>query len=370
MTAPEQPPAAISSWPRLRVEAWPPKHRTAWQAAIRRENPLQRGGRAASLAPATRRTMTALYGQVLEWLRATGKLDPEGDPVTQITPELLGQFIAARRATLSDNTIFNNLRMLTMMLKCLEPAQEWRWVWRHSAAPRRSEARAARRPPRTFPAGLLLHRLVSAMQAVLELPVERSPRDRLRNCLLVALAVTSGLRLRNLAALRLGHNLIRRKAGWEILFDRAEVKNGEAILSQVPPALVPFLERYLAVDRPRLAARGAGATDALWVSCRGGPLSPQNIQWVFRRVGVEMLGYPINPHAARHVQATRILDDDPRALEIASLALAHSDISTVSQYYDQSGSQGAQAAWLELVAELQFGERQRRGGQRNRDRPA
>jgi hypothetical protein len=87
----------------------------------------------------------------------------------------------------------------------------------------------------------------------------------------------------------------------------------------------------------------------VWLSARGGALSPATVGAIFDRVGMEMLGYPIIPHSTRHVAATRILDDDPRALNIASLALGHKKTQSTSEFYDRSGPRATQAVWLSLV---------------------
>ncbi len=85
------------------------------------------------------------------------------------------------------------------------------------------------------------------------------------------------------------------------------------------------------------------------MSARGNALSQDSVGAIFRRVGNAMLGYPINPHSTRHVAATRILDDDPRALNTASLALGHKKLRTASEFYDRSGPRAPQAVWLSLV---------------------
>jgi len=339
-------------WRALPVSGWPPKHQEAWAEANRRDSPVRRGGRATSLSPATKVIMSELYGTFLWWVTTSGYLDPQSEPGTQMTPDLHAEFVAARRKTVSDNTTYNNLRMLAMMMKCLDPGHDWKWMWRNSGAPRRWEARAARRSPRSFPAGQLIHRIILALEQAFEVPLDQLPVERVRDCVLIALTVTSGLRVRNLASMRLDQHLICRKTGWEVLFDATEVKNEEAILLKVPAFLNPFMDRYLGVDRVRLLARCKCPTDAVWLSRKGGPLGPNGIALAFKRIGEEMLGYPINPHCVRHALATRILDNDPQDLATASLALAHSDISTVSQFYDQSGSRAAQAVWLQVLDEL------------------
>jgi len=355
MTGGRRPRAASGNWPSLPEAGWPRQHRAAWDAALQPGKRLRKAGPAALLASATCDLMGQLYGQFLYWLQANGNLEPDGVPAAQMTKDLLGQFIAARRKTVSDNTVYNNLRMLAMMMKCLAPDHDWKWIWRHKAGPRRREARAARHPACMFPAGLLMHRLITAMQEAMATPLDQLPLDRMRDCLIVAIAINSGLRPRNNAAMRIEENLIRRTTGWEILFEEDEVKNGHAILHPVPAVLNPFIERYLSVDRPRRLTPFMSGTDAMWLSRKGGQLSTGGCALVFARIGQEMLGYPINPNSVRHVLATRILDNNPRDLTTAALALAHNDLGTVSMFYDQSGGKAAQTAWLQLLDELRAG---------------
>ena len=231
VTAPDRP---QKPWPALPPERWPTRHREAWRQATHRESPVRRGGHAACLAPATRRTMVQFYGQFLGWLQTVGVLDPEGDPVTQMSQDLVAQFISERRASVSDSNTYNNLRALTTMMNCLAPEHDWTWIWRQGGAPRRGEARAARQPPRLFPAGLLMHRLVDAMREAIAASGGPKRATCFRDHLFVAVAVSTALRSRNLREMRLGVNLVRRKAGWEIIYDSSEVKNGEVIVGRLP----------------------------------------------------------------------------------------------------------------------------------------
>ncbi len=250
MIAPEQP---QSPWPALPEERWPVRHREAWRLATHRDSPGRRGGHAAGLAPATRRMMVQFYGQFLGWLQINGRLDPGGDPVTQMSQDLVARFIAERHMVVSDSSTYNNLRTLTIMMNCLAAGHDWTWIWQQGGAPRR--------PTRLFPAGLLMHRLVSAMQDALAAPNRPPVASRFRDHLFVAVAVSTALRSRNLREMRLGLNLVRRKIGWEIIYDGSEVKNGEAILGRLPPVLDPSIERYIEIERLRLLKRHGRATD-------------------------------------------------------------------------------------------------------------
>jgi integrase len=370
MTLNWQPPAK-GEWRGLPIDQWPASHQAAWQEASRRESPLRRGGHAASLSPATRKTMVGVYGQWLWWLQQTDRLDPAGDPTNQTTRELIAEFTILRRSVVSDRTAYGDLKQLTMMMNCIAPAQRWNWIWQHPAAPRTWEARAARRPPRLFPPGLLIERVLSAMREAVAAGSDLLPKERLRDCLIVAIGVYSAMRLRNLAGLRLDGNFIRRECGWEIMFEEHEVKNDQPILCRLSPILTPFIDHYVAVDRPRMLTGKSVETDALWVSPRTKrKIKTQRVAGAFTDMAEEMLGYRVNPHSVRHVQASRILDDDPRALTTASLALAHRHESTVSQYYDSSAGT-SQSAWLSLVAEIRSdrGRPERAPAQKSRSRP-
>ena len=118
MTAPGDHIRPNSKWPSLPPEDLPPKHRAAWDEACRRDSPVRRGGRAASLAPATRRQMTQTYGQFVWWLRETGNLDQQADPAAQMARDLLAEFVAERRKDVRDSVTYGNLRTLVMMMNC------------------------------------------------------------------------------------------------------------------------------------------------------------------------------------------------------------------------------------------------------------
>ncbi|WP_418315358.1 site-specific tyrosine recombinase XerD [Piscinibacter sakaiensis] len=101
--------------------------------------------------------------------------------------------------------------------------------------------------------------------------------------------------------------------------------------------LVPFgeeadqwLRRYLA--EARSAILGGRASDALFVTGRGGPMTRQMfwklIKAHARRVGIDV---PLSPHTLRHAFATHLLNHgaDLRAVQ---MLLGHADISTTTIY--------------------------------------
>ena len=101
--------------------------------------------------------------------------------------------------------------------------------------------------------------------------------------------------------------------------------------------LVPFgeealawLQRYLAEGRQ--AILGRRASDALFVTGRGGPMTRQML-WKLVKAYAGRAGIvaPLSPHTLRHAFATHLLNHgaDLRAVQ---MLLGHADISTTTIY--------------------------------------
>ena len=103
--------------------------------------------------------------------------------------------------------------------------------------------------------------------------------------------------------------------------------------------LVPFgeearrwLERYLAPGSGRAAILAGQASDALFVTARGGAMTRQGF-WLLIRKHARAAGITVrlSPHTLRHAFATHLLNHgaDLRAVQ---LLLGHADISTTQIY--------------------------------------
>lgn len=324
---------------------WPPRDAEAWQRAITPGGPLDPGGPAARLSPATRRMMASAYDRFLQWLGSHGELDPAGGPGDRVTPGRLSGYPVERRSRVSTVTIFHDVQLLGMMMRILLPDRDWRWLIRHPIVPTRAEARLARREPRLFNPGLLLHQSIKRLDTLQgEPPCERTA-ILVRDHLLVAFGVCSGLRIRNLTAIRIGEHLVPRPHGWEILFAAHETKAEVPIAMRWPQMLRIYLQQYLDIYRPILLRRCKTALSSLWVSSRGNPLSTPMVRSTFACIGRETIGQPINPHCVRHTLATTLLTADPTALAMTAAALTHRGTDTVVRYYDELTSAPAQVMW-------------------------
>jgi len=161
-----------------------------------------------------------------------------------------------------------------------------------------------------------------------------------RDGLMIGLLASRQLRLRNLAGLTLDRTLVQRGDGWWIQILAAETKTKNAIELPWPDILVPHLDTYLADHRSVIAELcGTGtASDALWLSMYGSPMTDNGIYDRIVARTRKGLGQAINPHLFRDCAATSIAIDDPMHVGIASQLLGHRTRSTTERYYNQTRS--------------------------------
>jgi integrase len=259
----------------------------------------------------------------------------------------LGRFILERQSEISANTLFHNLRMLAMIMRCLVPTQDWKWIARHPAGPHAAVAATARQMPRIFEPGVLTHRLSAELAALDGAPitVETTRRD----LLIVDVALFTSLRVETLTGIRLGRHLVRRPSGWELHFEEDDTKTETALIRRVPKIFERDFGHYLEHDRPLLLSRSSVDTDVLWLSHLGRAMHVNSIRQIFLKITDELYAERLNPHCVRHTSATTLIAHDPTSVETAAAGLGHKGVRSVDQHYDLTGTSIAQSAWLNLT---------------------
>ncbi len=196
----------------------------------------------------------------------------------------------------------------------------FRWALREHLAPADPtlKLRAARQPmrvPKTLSE--------AQVEALLGAPDVETPLG-LRDRAMLEVMYASGLRVSELVELKTVH---------VSLSDGAVRVTGKGAKER----LVPFgeeahawLRRYLSQARGEILGRQA--SDALFVTARGGPMTRQMFWKLIKahalRGGVAV---PLSPHTLRHAFATHLLNHgaDLRAVQ---MLLGHADISTTTIY--------------------------------------
>ena len=259
-------------------------------------------GLAANTLAAYRRDLT-LYA---DWLSRE-----HGQSIAQTTEADLLAYAVARHAG-SKATSAN--RRLTVFKRF------FRWALREhlvSADPtlKLSTARAPLRVPKT-----LSEAQVEALLAAPDVATPLGLRDRT----MLELMYASGLRVSELVTLKTVHLSLTDGAL------RVTGKGSKERLLPFGEEARAWLERYLAEARGQILQ--GQASDALFVTARGGPMTRQMFWKLIKahalRGGVNV---PLSPHTLRHAFATHLLNHgaDLRAVQ---MLLGHADISTTTIY--------------------------------------
>jgi len=147
---------------------------------------------------------------------------------------------------------------------------------------------------------------VELMEQALVDQNDRTRRTGMRTGLMIALQSLQALRLGSLAQLELGSSLVQEEGQWWIRLDGSQVKNKRAIDAPWPEHLVPWLERYLAVEREELLS--GGTARSLWVNRHGEALGEVGITFCIRAASAERFGEDeaFGTHRFRHCLGTAI----------------------------------------------------------------
>jgi integrase/recombinase XerD len=339
---------------RMPVEQWPAPDRLAWEEACRPSSLFTVAGSASRLAPITRSKRAGEWGRYLSYLRELGQLDPSEPTAQRLTSDRLAGYIGSLRKRLRDISVWHQINDLSYFVPLIAPGQDWSWIRRHPAMPTLRAVRVSRKPiSPPNPAVVFFRALQYCRQAEAD-PLSITNAVRFRDGLIIAFAVWSVLRRKNLAEIEIGEHFRINGEVMRIVFDRS-VKNGEVIDSPVPESLLPYLESYLRRYRP-LLLKGAVGSTSLWINAYGTSLAYTAFLHLFHRMGNRLIGRPISVHSVRFAYATSELNLDPRNAQIVSAGLAHRSTASVNRFYDQSAISGVNKAWLKVLgARRRFG---------------
>jgi len=161
------------------------------------------------------------------------------------------------------------------------------------------------------------------VEALLAAPDVDTPLG-LRDRAMLELLYASGLRVSELVSLKTVH------VSFVECALRVTGKGAKERLVPFGEEALRWIERYVADARP--AILGARASDALFVTGLGGPMTRQMFWKLLRALALRAgIVAPLSPHTLRHAFATHLLNHgaDLRAVQ---MLLGHADISTTTIY--------------------------------------
>ena len=161
------------------------------------------------------------------------------------------------------------------------------------------------------------------VQRLLDQPNVNTPVG-LRDRAILETAYGTGARLKELVGLTVERVLLTDQTV------RLMGKGSKERLIPLGRQAAEWLGRYLAGARPKLP--GAGGSDRLWISQRGGPLGYGGVIAMVRiHAKASGMAYPISPHALRRACVTHMLRRGASPAELQEMH-GHASLGTLSQY--------------------------------------
>ena len=314
---------------------WPAAERAAWARATDARDFFDDQAVAAGWRPKTRKQARSAYSRWLAYLARTWPDELTKPIAARDMPSLIEAYCRELSSRVQPMSIAAELQHLLLALRALEPGEPWKWLarlqyrWQRRAVP--TDRRSQIVDPRVLWA--LGRQLMDSADTAGEcLDQARQYRDGL----IIALLTFVPLRRRSLTALRLGQHVRRVGDGYVVELDADDTKAGHPVSFEVPPVLVPYLERYVTEYWTYFPA--VASETALWRSSKGGGLGAEAIYEVVCRRTKAALGFAVHPHLFRAIAATAIAREAPEDIAIARDLLTQARLQTTAQYYIRSQS--------------------------------
>jgi integrase len=169
---------------------------------------------------------------------------------------------------------------------------------------------------------------------------------------MIALLAFCPIRLKNFAALEIGHTFKEVHGRWWITLPSLTTKSHRPDERCVPELLNPVIDTYLQQSRPVLL-RSRSTTSALWISARtGGPLTKKNLGTLVSKITLATMGVDVSPHLFRTAAASTAAAHGSNTPHLASALLSHTDPRVTEAHYNRASSVTASETYTDIVSSL------------------
>jgi integrase len=167
-----------------------------------------------------------------------------------------------------------------------------------------------------------------------------------RDGLIVAIFAARARRLKSMASVCVDEELLKKDGLYRIELKPEQVKTNRPDEFWLPHALVPYVDAYLAMVRPALAAGHNHA--ALFVGQSGRALTSKGLAIRISVLSQRKFGYSFGPHAFRHALSTMLAEYDPANPGLAAGVLGIGpDVN--ARHYDRAKQSVAARSYSDLI---------------------
>lgn len=299
---------------------WPEIDRQLWESGIRPGDFINGPNQAQHLRPATLQGYVERYRAWLAFLQSRGLLDRQAMPAERVSRENVWAYFRSRcEAGNASKTITGSLADLRAALRIMQPAENFRWLTTPGGHALTSYLPVHYPKIQAIDSDVLYGWGHTVMQEGLDNPSSRRRSLTFRNGLLIAILAARGPRLRSIAALRIGKNIIPHEDGYRLIFEEEDIKTGRALEYDTPAGLSTAITRYLNVERPELLS--GQDHDWFWINGCGQGMTVHAINAVIHSLSKQRFGIGFGPHRFRHGIGTTGPLKDPEYPGVAAAIL-------------------------------------------------
>lgn len=294
------------------------------------------------------------YGMLIGWLDRNGQLDPLAHPCDRVTRGLIRAFITEYSVGRAETTVAGAIRGIAYVLRACIPPDGVDWLTR--LAHRLTNTAKPSRPK--LPRMVRITDIVLLSDRLMDIGLgklrngRRSGAPIYREGLIIGLLAHRPWRRRNLADLRIGHNLFVDDFGIRITIPREETKKGIAFDGYVPKRLEQATFTYLDRVRPVLLKSGIPDQGWLWIGRRGRRMPADDISIRVTRTMREHFGKDLSPHLFRDCAATEVALERPELIGMTKHILGHMTLDSSQKYYNQATSFTAFSRHADVIRKL------------------
>jgi integrase len=169
----------------------------------------------------------------------------------------------------------------------------------------------------------------------------------------IAILILAPVRMKNLATIRLGINLVRPGGPgtpYLLTFQDYEVKNRVPLAFPLLASVSQLIDEYVFTYRPLLM--NGHNHDYLFPGKSGGHKFVARLSSQISKLLWKWAGFRITPHQFRHAAAALILKNHPGNYELVRRVLGHRKIQTTIDFYVGLETAAAALQFGEIVAQL------------------
>lgn len=294
------------------------------------------------------------YGMLIGWLDKNGQLDPVVHPSDRVTRERIKAFVTDYSIGRAEGTVAGAVRGIAYVLRACAPPDGVQWLTK--LAHRMTNTAKPSRPK--LPRMVRITDIILLSDRLMDIGLDELRRSRrsgapiYREGLIIGLLAHRPWRRRNLADLRIGHNLIVDDFGIRITIPREETKKGVPFDGYVPKQLEHAVFTYLDRVRPVLLKSGIPDEGWLWIGRQGRRMPADDISIRVTRTTRKHLGRDLSPHLFRDCAATEVALERPELIGMTKHLLGHMTLDSSQKYYNQATSFTAFSRHADVIRKL------------------